>query len=113
MKKEFITWDRLCVDGKYNADPTYGVTEGKWNIDFKETGYGNTDTDARFLGTIEYDDTVVSEEVVTKFINKFSYHSFTRVTDEKVSELLLEWYGSEVILDSNRIIQDNRPNLEM
>ena len=107
-KREYLTWDRFSL-GNNNIDPSQSIIKGKWDIEFKELSFGNTDNDARFLGTIEYDDTVVSEELILKFLNKFSYHSFTRVTDEKVSSLLLEWYGTEVILDEDRVIQDNRP----
>jgi len=111
MKREFITWDRFTLSSRNNVDPTLEIRNGKWDIDFQETGFGNTETDARFIGIIEYDETKVSEELLLRFLNKFSYHSFTRISDTKVSELLLKWYNTEVVLDASRNIIDNRPEL--
>lgn len=94
------------------ADPSKAVKAGSWGISFQETGYGNTGTDKRLIGTIEYDETVVSEELLTKFINKFSYHSFTIITDTKALELCNTWYPSEdtpyFTIDSGNLV-DNRP----
>jgi hypothetical protein len=106
--KKWITWDRFCLTHDYNVDPTHGVVLGQWPITFEETGYGNTEDDKRFIGIISYDDSVVDESLLNKFISKYSYHSFTIKTDEEISALLLKWYGDEVVLEDG-VIVDNRP----
>jgi len=108
MITKYLTWDRFSLNHEYNVDPTHAVVMGQWDITFEETGFGNTENDKRLIGIISYDDNVVSESLLARFITKFSYHSFTLKTDEEIKALLLEWYGNDVILN-DRVIEDNRP----
>jgi len=114
MKKEYITWTRFMADPRYLTDPSSAFNT-LWGhlIKFKETGWGNQPEDLRFLGTIEYDDTEVTEDLLDRMVNNFAYQSFKRIDIDKVKSLLDKWYGEEIYLDKdNFTVIDDRPKLE-
>jgi len=117
MKKEYVTWVRFMgLPSKYEIDPTTNI-ENNWGhaIKFTETNYGNIpNVDRRFLGTIEYDETKISEDVLTRFCFENSVFGMTRITTEKALSLCNVWYEEGEVtlnkdgftLDDNRIYED-------
>jgi len=114
MIKKYVTWTGFYADNRFIVHPTFEIKE-LWNgvISFKETSYGNTETDKRYLGIIEYDDNL-KQEVLDRFIFNFSKNAMFIITPEKALELCNEWYGNYFELNKDGFtLIDNRPEEEI
>lgn len=97
MTKKYITWNYFMADPRYLTHPDSAV-KGLWkgvitftsSVTDKNTGVAGVN-DARYLGVIEYDNSL-KEETLEKFFKNFDYHTFTMISTEEALELANKWY---------------------
>lgn len=83
----------------------------RWKITFQETIYWPVENqdDMRMIGIVEYDESIIDEEVLQAFYRQMSMFVMMPVTEEKINNFLQKYYPEVSV--SNFIFTDNR-NLE-
>lgn len=113
MKKQYVFYTHFMRDAfnfeTPNTDDRVYKT-WRWKIQFTETFYWPIEeqNDMRMVGIVEYDETIIDEEVLQAFYRQMSIYVMTPITEERLN-LFFQKYFPEVS-SNDFIITDNRPN---
>lgn len=118
LVKEYITWVAFHNNnGITHINPN--MTKNWVFVTTTELNYGNTETDKRRLGIVEYDDTEFLQKHKDRYIVEGSPFGVTFKTPQEAVDLCNEWYpapGSEAdyfeLGSDDFTIIDNRPEEE-
>jgi hypothetical protein len=117
--KIYVTWNAFLVKslgGVHALHPEQAISTLWPDMTFTALAYGNTSTDKRMLGILEYDTDNFSEDALARFWKNFGYFTLTEITVSKALELCNEWYPNEPayfsLAEDEFTLIDGRPTPE-